>query len=137
MSILSGLLPVLGKVGERVADKFFPDPADAIKRQQMSQEFITSIIGQSQEIDRAAAEIIKTEAASDHWLAANWRPLTMITFVGLIVARWFGWAAPALSEAEYLKLWSIVEFGLGGYVVGRSVEKMVPSLADAIKGLRK
>ena len=57
----------------------------------------------------------------------------MITFVGLIVARWFGWAAPNLSEAEYIKLWSIVEFGLGGYVVGRSVEKIVPSLASAMK----
>jgi hypothetical protein len=57
----------------------------------------------------------------------------MITFVALIVARWFGWAAPNLSEAEYIKLWSIVEFGLGGYVVGRSVEKIAPSIAQAIK----
>ena len=52
----------------------------------------------------------------------------------LIVARWFGWAAPNLSEAEYLKLWSIVEFGLGGYVVGRSVEKIAGPMADALKG---
>ncbi len=137
MSIFTALMPSIDKVVGRVADKFFPDPADALKRQALSQDFIMGMMGESQAIEKAAAEIIKTEAASDHWLAANWRPLTMITFVGLIVARWFGWAAPALSEAEYLKLWSIVEFGLGGYVVGRSVEKMVPSLADAIKGLRK
>ena len=57
----------------------------------------------------------------------------MLVFVGLIVARWFGWAAPGLSEAEYLKLWSIVEFGLGGYVIGRSVEKIAPSIASAMK----
>ena len=57
----------------------------------------------------------------------------MLTFLGLIVARWFGWAAPDLSEAEYIKLWSIVEFGLGGYVVGRSVEKIAPTVADAMK----
>ena len=50
-----------------------------------------------------------------------------------IVARWFGWAAPNLAEAEYIKLWSIVEFGLGGYVVGRSVEKIAPGIADALK----
>jgi hypothetical protein len=79
------------------------------------------------------AEIIKTEAASEHWLAANWRPILMLTFGALIVARWFGWAAPNLSEAEYLKLWSIVELGIGGYVVGRSVEKIVPSIAGALK----
>jgi hypothetical protein len=79
------------------------------------------------------AEIIKTEAASEHWLAANWRPILMLTFGALIVARWFGWAAPNLSEAEYLKLWSIVELGIGGYVVGRSVEKVAPSIAAVFK----
>jgi hypothetical protein len=57
----------------------------------------------------------------------------MLTFGGLIVARWFGWAAPNLTEAEYLKLWSIVEVGIGGYVVGRSVEKIAPSIAQVFK----
>jgi hypothetical protein len=79
------------------------------------------------------AEIVKTEAASEHWLAANWRPLLMLTFGGLIVARWFGWAAPNLSEAEYLKLWSIVELGIGGYVIGRSAEKVLPTIAQVLK----
>jgi hypothetical protein len=79
------------------------------------------------------AEIVKTEAASSNWLAASWRPLTMLIFVGLIVARWFGWAAPNLADAEYLKLWDIVELGLGGYVIGRTVEKVTPQIADAIK----
>jgi len=59
--------------------------------------------------------------------------MVMVTFAGLIVARWFGWVAPNLTEAEYLKLWAIVEFGLGGYVIGRSVEKIAPSIADAFK----
>ena len=46
----------------------------------------------------------------------------MLVFVGLIVARWLGWSAPNLSQDEALKLWDIVEFGIGGYVVGRSAE---------------
>ena len=57
----------------------------------------------------------------------------MLTFGGLIVARWFGWAAPNLSEAEYLKLWSIVELGIGGYVIGRSAEKVFPTIAQVLK----
>jgi hypothetical protein len=57
----------------------------------------------------------------------------MLVFVSLIVARWFGWTAPGLSEAEYLKLWSIVEFGMGGYVVGRSAEKIAPIIAQALR----
>ena len=111
------------EVGGKLIDKFWPDASEADKTKQ--QQFLAVFMAQS--------DIVKTEAASNHWLAANWRPLLMLTFGGLIVARWFGLAAPGLSEAEYLKLWSIVEFGLGGYVVGRSVEKVAPTIAGALK----
>lgn len=110
-------------VGKTLIDKFWPDAGE--EERAKLQTFLT--------VFTAQADIVKTEAASSHWLAANWRPLLMLVFGGLIVARWFGWAAPNLSEAEYLKLWSIVEFGLGGYVVGRSVEKIAPSVADAMR----
>ena len=110
-------------VGGKLLDKFFPD-ADADMKNKM-QQFLT--------VFTAQAQIVQAEAASTNWLASSWRPITMLTFVCLIVARWFGWAAPNLTEAEYLKLWDIVQLGLGGYVIGRSVEKIVPSIADAIK----
>ncbi len=117
--------PVTGllEVGKSLIDKFWPDAGEAERAK--VQTFLAVFMAQ--------ADIVKTEAASSHWLAANWRPLVMLTFCGLIVARWFGWAAPNLSEAEYLKLWSIVEFGLGGYVVGRSVEKIAGPIADALR----
>lgn len=60
-------------------------------------------------------------------------PLTMLGFVALIVARWLGWSAPNLAEAEALKLWDIVEIGLGGYVIGRSAEKVLPGIIESTK----
>lgn len=83
----------------------------------------------------AAVQVLVAEAQGN-WLQKSWRPILMLTFGGLIVARWLGWAAPGLAEAEYLKLWSIVELGLGGYVIGRSVEKTAPAIVQAIKGLK-
>ena len=80
------------EVGGKLIDKFWPDASEAEKTKQ--QQFLAVFVAQ--------ADIVKTEAASNHWLAANWRPLLMLTFGGLIVARWFGLAAPGLSEAEYL-----------------------------------
>jgi hypothetical protein len=118
-------------VGGKLIDRLWPDPAQRDQAKLAMLELAQK--GELAEFT-GRAEIVKTEAASNHWLAANWRPILMLTFGGLIVARWFGWAAPALSEAEYLKLWSIVEFGLGGYVVGRSAEKIVPAAAAALKG---
>jgi hypothetical protein len=73
------------------------------------------------------------EAQSKNWLASSWRPVTMLIFVGLIVARWFGWTAPGLSEPEVLELWAIVKIGMSGYVIGRSVEKVVPDVVAAMK----
>lgn len=118
-------------IGGKLIDRLWPDPTQRDQAKLAMLELAQK--GELAEFT-GRAEIVKTEAASSHWLAANWRPLTMLTFCGLIVARWFGWAAPNLSEAEYLKLWSIVEFGLGGYVVGRSAEKIVPAAAAALKG---
>jgi len=125
-ALIPALAPILGKI----VGNLFPDPAERAKAEA---ETMRQLLGAQSEIEQAAAKIIQTEAASTHWLAANWRPLLMLTFGGLIVARWFGWAAPNLSEVEYIKLWSIVELGLGGYVIGRSVEKIVPSIAGMVK----
>lgn len=117
-------------VGGKLIDRLWPDPT---QRDQAKLAMLE--LAQKGELAQltAAAGIVQAEASSDHWLAAIWRPITMLVFTGLIVARWFGWAAPGLTEPEYLKLWSIVELGLGGYVIGRTVEKVTPAVAEAFK----
>ena len=125
MSLLS-FLPIIGDV----LDKVIPNPtaqAEAkLKLMELAQK------GEFAEMN-ARADIIKAEASSESWLAQSWRPIMMLTFGALIVARWLGYAAPGISQEEILKLWDIVELGLGGYVIGRSVEKIVPSITDAFK----
>jgi hypothetical protein len=113
----------------KVIDKIIPDKGAADQAKLKLLELAQS--GELAEFNRRS-DIVQAEAASANWLAASWRPITMLTFVALIVARWFGYAAPELTESEYLKLWDIVELGLGGYVVGRSVEKIAPALAGAL-----
>lgn len=131
MGVLDKLLGsgIGGQIAE-IVNKRIPDRDLA---QKLEHELTTLVITKQAEAVTAAADIVKTEAGSGNWLAASWRPITMLTFVALIVARWLGWSAPNLSEDEVLSLWDIVELGLGGYVVGRSVEKIVPSIAEAMK----
>lgn len=126
---LDPLSLVLG-VGGKLIERLWPDPAQQAKANLVLLEMAQR--GELTEFTERAS-IIKAEAASEHWLAANWRPILMLTFGGLIVARWFGWAAPNLAESEYIKLWDIVQLGLGGYVIGRSAEKIAPVIADAMK----
>jgi len=123
-------------VGGKLIDRLWPDPsqrdAAKLKLMELQQSGALAQLAAETELSKGAAEIVKAEAAGG-FLASSWRPITMLVFVALIVSRWFGWAAPNLSEAEYMALWEIVKLGLAGYTAGRSVEKIVPSIADAIK----
>ena len=116
-------------IGGQLIERLFPDPSqrDAAKLELLRLQQAGELTALTER-----ASIVRTEAASENWLASRWRPILMLTFGVLIVARWFGFAAPELSEAEYIKLWDIVELGLGGYVMGRTAEKIVPQIADAI-----
>lgn len=120
-ALIPSLVALLGKL--------IPDPqarADAqIKLVQMQQ---TGDLAELQ----AAVSVITAEA-SGNWLQRSWRPLMMLFFAGLVGARWFGYSAPNMSEAEVLELWSIVKIGIGGYTIGRSVEKVAPSIAQALQ----
>jgi len=127
---MTPFLGILGPIVGKALDKIFPDTE---KRDLAKLEIMSELQKQSGDIEKAAAQIINTEAASKHWLAANWRPLTMMTFVSLIVARWMGWTAPGMTEAEYLALYDLMKIGLGGYVIGRSAEKIAPSLIEKLK----
>lgn len=131
--MLSTILGVLSKIGTTVAERLFPSAADELKRIELQQALQAAVLERSAEIEKAAAEVVKAEVQGQSWLQRTWRPLTMLVFVALIVARWLGWAAPNLTEAETLKLWDIIEIGLGGYVIGRTAEKVIPTVIDTLK----
>jgi hypothetical protein len=125
-ALLPALVPILGDVIRRIV----PDGEAQAK---VEAELSLALMQRAQEIESAAASVVKAEAESEHWLTATWRPIVMLVLTSLIVARWLGYSAPGISEAEALKLWSIVEIGLGGYVIGRSAEKIAPMVAEAMK----
>ena len=110
--VIAGIFSVIDKAVEN------KDQAAEIKAR--LQEMV--LTGQMREIEEAAANI-RAEATGDSWLQRSWRPLTMLTFVSLIVAKWLGFTAPGVTEAVELALFEIIKVGLGGYVIGRSVEK--------------
>lgn len=131
--MLQAILAILGPIVGQVASNLFPNPADELKRLELQNQLQLAVMAQAGAIEKAAGDIIKAEAESEHFLVAAWRPILMLTFGGLIVARWFGWSAPNISEEELLKLWDIVQLGLGGYVIGRTAEKIVPQVAAVLK----
>ncbi len=93
-----------------------------------------AVLNADLEFAKSQQAVIVAEAQSESWLTKSWRPLTMLFFVGLVGAYWFGWTAPNLPEPTVMELLGIVKIGLGGYVIGRSVEKTLPNMVTAFKG---
>jgi hypothetical protein len=85
------ILGILGKVAGGVADRIFPDPEQELRRIELQQALQAAVLERTSEIERAAAEVVRAEAQGQSWLQRTWRPITMLVFVGLIVARWLGW----------------------------------------------
>lgn len=95
--------------------------------------FLTDALNYEQEQLKAKASIIIAEAKSESWLARSWRPLTMLSFVVLIGAFWFGLTPETVSQESIDAMFLLVQVGLGGYVVGRSAEKTAGAVATALK----
>ena len=128
--ILSGLSGPLGTVAERYFDS--KDDQNAFKN-----AVELEVLKNQKSFNDISAEIVLAEAKSEHWLTASWRPFTMILFALVIAINiliipyevipilWmFGLPTPEFMEIPD-QVWTLITIGLGGYVGGRSGEKMV------------
>ena len=120
IGILGAVAPMVKTLFTTI-DKTIDNKAEAEKIKQNIQQQLLS--GQLKELE-AQASIITAEAKGG-WLQRNWRPMLMLTFAGLVVAHWFGFTAPNIPESVQNSLLNIVLVGMGGYIVGRSGEKIM------------
>ena len=87
-------------------------------------EFLGKALEYEAKLLDSQSRIVESEAKGQSWLQRNWRPITMLTFLILVVCDSFGWLAFRLSG----EAWTLLQIGLGGYVVGRTGEKIVEKI---------
>ena len=96
------------------------------KLEVIENKITAKIIDYETKLLESKASIITAEATGQSWIQRNWRPITMLTFLGLVVCDSFDWLAnPLAAEA-----WTLLQIGLGGYVVGRSGEKIINQIKE-------
>jgi|TARA_R110000803_G_scaffold46013_4_gene96648 hypothetical protein len=94
-----------------------------------AQNVIKQILLQKQlELQKMQTDIIITEAKGN-WLQRSWRPLLMVSFGFIVIyvkfiGPLFGLPIPELE----LEFWELLKIGIGGYVVGRSAEKIANNI---------
>jgi len=128
MSFLTILSAAVGPV-TKLIDSLHTSEAErgqlqnALARMQI--DFGSEVLNFEAQLTEARAKIITAEAQGASWMQRSWRPITMLTFLTLVVCDSFGLLAFRLAP----EAWTLLQLGLGGYVVGRSAEKIVPMLA--------
>jgi len=90
-------------------------------------ELLAKVIDYESQLLEGKTKIITAEATGQSWLQRSWRPITMLTFLILVVMDSFGWLANPLAD----EAWLLLQIGLGGYVTGRSAEKITKQYMGA------
>ena len=115
------IAPIIGLIGS-VIDKAIPDRDEAEKLK--AQITLEAMKADNAELN-SATDIIIAEAQGGSWLQRSWRPMLMLWFAGLVGAHWLGYTPDNLSQESVNHLLDIVQIGIGGYVMGRSAEKIM------------
>ena len=127
LALLDQLTRIFTPLNQLIDDIHTSDDERAAARAELTalqNEAMATALALERETLHAKAAMIAAEASGESWLQRNWRPITMLSFLALIVADAFGLLVFRLAE----EAWLLLQIGLGGYVVGRSVEKISPQL---------
>ena len=134
MGILAAI-PIIGPIIEKiigVVDKAIPDKdlAEKLKSELQSQMLNLDYSAVEKEIE-ARAKIIVAEAQGESWLQRNWRPILMLTIVTIVANNYliFPYLSAMFGIGMKLDLpdalWNLMTLGVGGYIAGRSGEKII------------
>jgi hypothetical protein len=124
--MIMALIPAIAGIIGKVVDKAIPDADKAADiKAALNKQLYTMSATELQ----GAIDIVKSEA-SGTGLKSWWRPIVMLTFTGMLVAWWFGFTPDRATPELMTQLFDIIKIGLGGYVVGRSGEKIAQIMRD-------
>ncbi len=129
-AILATLAPTIVKSIGGILGKYITDKD---KVEEFKADALSTILNSESVITEARASIIEAEAKGESWLQRNWRPLTMVSFLGLLGFYWFGFAPQYLIDNPSVveKVFSLLQIGIGGYIGSRGIEKVINTVAKS------
>lgn len=103
----------------------------------IQQEITGRVIEYESKLMENQAKIILAEAGGESWLQRNWRPMMMVWFAILLGMYWFGFTPENLTSETLDNLFTLMQIGVGGYIAGRSGEKIIPKVVEALNNNNK
>ena len=127
-----GAVAPLAKILFSTIEKSVPDKD---LQEKLKAQLQTQLLQSNTAELQAAAKIVEAEAKAG-WFAASWRPLLMYVLIFILV--WTYVLGPVIlfffKASITIQLpgdvWTLLQIGLGGYVVGRSAESVARTMAN-------
>ncbi len=127
-----GAVAPLAKILFNTIDKAVPDKD---LQEKLKAQLQTQLLQSNTAELQAAAKIVEAEAKAG-WFASSWRPLLMYVLIFILVWNYVigpvikVFTGAVISFELPGDVWTLLNVGLGGYVVGRSAESVARTLAN-------
>ena len=127
-----GAIAPLAKVLFSTIEKAVPDKD---LQEKLKAQLQTQLLQSHTQELTAAAKIIEAEAKAG-WFASSWRPLLMYVLIFILVWNYVIGPVIKVFTGAIISfelpgdVWTLLNVGLGGYVVGRSAESVARTMAN-------
>ena len=127
-----GAIAPLAKVLFSTIEKSVPNKD---LQEKLKADLQTQLLQSNTQELQAAAKIIEAEAKAG-WFASSWRPLLMYVLIFILVWNYVigpvikVFTGAVISFELPGDVWTLLNVGLGGYVVGRSAESVARTMAS-------
>jgi hypothetical protein len=125
--------PLIGKMVDLIKGYQDKKLSEAALRAEVEKAIMSTFA----DVAKTQGSVIEAEMRGESWLQRNWRPIVAVSFafivlfyglISPILVGWFG--APPIRVGDELLRWIMeaVVICLGGYIGGRTLEKIVSTL---------
>ncbi len=127
-----GAVAPLAKILFNTIEKSVPDKD---LQEKLKSQLQTQLLQSNTAELQAAAKIVEAEAKAG-WFSASWRPLLMYVLIFILIWNYvLGPVILFFFKASITitlpgDVWTLLQIGLGGYVVGRSAESVARTMAN-------
>lgn len=142
MNILGIISQITGPVTSLIDSLHTSDAEKGAIRNELvkiQNEMSARLLEYESKLMEAKKSIILAETQGQSWLQRNWRPVLMLVIVAIVANNYllvpylalFGVPAVTLELPE--SLWGLMTLGVGGYIGGRTVEKIAPQITEILR----
>ena len=123
ISLISALAPIVGDIVKEA----IPDPD---KKAEAENKVRLALLENTKQIEASASAILLAEAKSESWIASSWRPILMLNITAIVSVNYLIFPLIEVATGNKMmiplpeELWTLLTVGVGGYVLGRSGEKV-------------